>query len=712
KPGDVLLGQHLSAAVRSAEMHFGQAAFTFVCLPYEAFFSLDAIVRTMWRMLISRRRLLEWNPSNDTGRNNSTGLAASCRIMWVAPAIAAAEVIFIMISGPAALAVAGPVLGLWFASPAIVWWISRPLARHEARLTDKQTIFLRKISRKTWAYFETFVGPEDHWLPPDNYQESPVAGVAHRTSPTNMGLTLLANLSAHDFGYISTGQLIERTSNTFHTMKTMERNRGHFYNWYDTRSLKPLLPAYISTVDSGNLAAHLLTLRQGMLALPDQKILGARVFDGLSDTLTILAEIVGNTEEVTAQGVNTHEAIAHLQKDMESAYNSPPTTLMAARLCLDQLAVSAGEVVAAVATQDTADDGVGPNNQINNHNDNHNDNQAAWWAHAFAGQCRAALHELTFHAPWTLRPASPDSLNDFPGISGEIPTLRQLANLDTDNDAVRRARERIAAIEQLASQSSEFARMEYDFLFDKECHLLTIGYNVCEHRRDTGYYDLLASEARLCNFVAIAQGQLPQESWFALGRLLTTTCGEPVLLSWSGSMFEYLMPLLVMPTYENTLLDQTCKAAVARQIEYGEKRAVPWGISESGYNAIDISLSYQYQAFGVPGLGLKRGLAGDLVIAPYASALALIVAPEEACVNLERLSAEGFEGRYGFYEAIDYTPSRLSRGQSFAVVRSFMAHHVGMSLLSLAYLLLDRPMQKRFESDPVFQATMLLLQER
>ena len=212
--------------------------------------------------------------------------------------------------------------------------------------------------------------------------------------------------------------------------------------------------------------------------------------------------------------------------------------------------------------------------------------------------------------------------------------------------------------------------------------------------------------------MAIAQGQLPQESWFALGRLLTTAGGEPILLSWSGSMFEYLMPLLVMPTYENTLLDQTCKAAVERQIEYGRQRGVPWGMSESGYNMVDVRLNYQYRAFGVPGLGLKRGLAEDLVIAPYASALALMVAPEEACLNLQRLAAEGLEGKYGFYEAIDYTPSRLPRGQSSAVVRSFMAHHQGMSLLSLAYLLLDRPMQKRFESDPLFQATTLLLQER
>ena len=231
-------------------------------------------------------------------------------------------------------------------------------------------------------------------------------------------------------------------------------------------------------------------------------------------------------------------------------------------------------------------------------------------------------------------------------------------------------------------------------------------------RRDTSYYDLLASEARLCSFVGIAQGQLPQESWFALGRLLTTAGGEPVLLSWSGSMFEYLMPLLVMPTYENTLLDQTCKAAVAGQIEYGRLRNVPWGISESGYNAVDAHLDYQYRAFGVPGLGLKRGLAEDMVVAPYASALALMVAPEEACLNLQRLAAEGYEGKFGFFEAIDYTPSRQRRGQSSVVVRSFMAHHQGMSFLSLASVLLDRQMQKRFESDPEFQATMLLLQER
>jgi cyclic beta-1,2-glucan synthetase len=710
KPGDMLLRQHLAAVVRSAGRQFAQAAFTLACLPCEAFFSLDAIVRTAWRMWVAHKRLLEWRPATDSDRHDRTDLAASCRMMWIAPVIATVTLIYLALSRPAALGVAGPILGLWFASPALAWWISRPLARREARLTADQTLFLQKLSRKTWAFFETFVGPEDHWLPPDNYQEHSVAAIGHRTSPTNMGLALLANLSAYDFGYILVGQLIERTANAFHTMEALERHQGHFFNWYDTLSLKPLHPTYISTVDSGNLAGHLLTLRPGLLALPDHKILAARFFDGLGDTLRILVDVAGEPASVQ---------LVHLQKDLELASASGPTSLAAARLHLGRLATSAAETVGRF--------------------DADPESQAVWWARALARQCQGALDELTFLAPWTLLTASQNRLSDFFGID-KIPTLRELARLDVEllpaiearlgsdapfeenewlgelqrliTEASQRAKARIAAIERLALQSSELARMEYDFLFDKARHLLAIGYNVEERRRDPSYYDLLASEARLCSFVAIAQGQLPQETWFALGRLLTTTGGEPVLLSWSGSMFEYLMPLLVMPTYENTLLDQTYKAAVKGQIAYGRNRGVPWGMSESGYNMIDIRLNYQYRAFGVPGLGLKRGLADDLVIAPYASVLALMVAPEEACLNLQRLAAEGFEGKYGFYEAIDYTPSRLPRGKSNAVVRSFMAHHEGMSLLSLAYLLLDRPMQKRFESDPLFQATTLLLQER
>ena len=717
KPVDVTLRQHLVATLRSVRRQFVQPVFTLICLPYEAFFSLDAMVRVGWRMLITHKRLLQWNLSSDSDRQNGTDFAYSWRTMWFAPVLAATVGIYLIFSRPAALGAAGPILGLWFASPVITWWISQPLAHRRERLTTDQTLFLRRLARKTFAFFETFIGPEDHWLPPDNYQEHPVAVVAHRTSPTNMGLALLANLSAFDFGYVSAGKLLERTTRALRTMETLERHRGHFYNWYDTQSLKPLSPLYISSVDSGNLAGHLLTLQPGLRALFDQKILGPRLFEGLSDTLGILTDAAAVAPQAYASA-----QLAHLQQELESAVHSQPTTLMAAQLCIDRLATSAAELVAGTKAFDTD-----PESQLR------------WWARAFARQCRDARDELMSLAPWTEFLSAQNYLGDFPDLE-QVPTLRELAALEAKllptiehqlSSAVspeksvqlaelkrlisagsRQAETRLAAIKGLTLQCDVLARMDYDFLFDEKRHLMAIGYNVGDNWRDASYYDLLASEARFACFVAIAQGQLPQESWFALGRLLTIADGEPILLSWSGSMFEYLMPLLVMPTYERTLLDQTCKAAVTRQIAYGKKRNVPWGISESGYNAIDVQLNYQYRAFGVPGLGLKRGLADDLVIAPYASALALMVAPEQACLNLERLAAAGFEARYGFFEAIDYTPSRVPHGQSYAAVRSFMAHHQGMILLSLANLLLERPMQKRFESVPLFQAAMLLLQER
>ena len=280
-------------------------------------------------------------------------------------------------------------------------------------------------------------------------------------------------------------------------------------------------------------------------------------------------------------------------------------------------------------------------------------------------------------------------------------------------DAGTRAAGRINRIIEMAQRCIAISSgMEYEFLYNKSSHLLSIGYSVSDHKPDPSYYDLLASESRLCSFTAIAQGRLPQEHWFMLGRLLSKQAGKPVLVSWSGSMFEYLMPLLVMPTYEGTLLDQTYKVMVACQIAYGSRIGIPWGISESGYNKLDSSMVYQYHAFGVPEIGFKRGLSEDLVVAPYASALALMIEPEKACQNLENMKSKGFSGDYGFYEAIDYTPSRLSHNETFAVVKSYMTHHQGMSLLSLAYCLLDKPMQRRFLADPMFKAAELLLQER
>ncbi|WP_295412895.1 glycoside hydrolase family 94 protein [uncultured Thiodictyon sp.] len=696
KPGDVGWGLHLGAAVRAAGRQLAQAVFAIACLPYEAWFSLEAVLRTLWRMWVSHRGLLEWTASGDLDQR-SAGLMGFARQMGFAPAAALLTALALAGLNPPALWVAAPILLLWFASPAIAWWLSRPLTRRAARLSADQTRFLRTLARQTWDFFETFVGPADHWLPPDNYQEHPVAVVAHRTSPTNMGLSLLANLAAYDFGYLPLGAVIERTTDALRTMAGLERYRGHFFNWYDTESLQPLPPVYISSVDSGNLAGHLLTLQPGLLALVDDPIVRARTLAGISDSFRCLLEATNGVVPA---------AFMRFAETLHAQSLALPTSLPAARDCLERLAAEAESGVTGLAV------GLG--------------DAAHRWARALARDCRAALDELLFLVPWLGDPTAPDSLPQF----NAIPTLRHLAASDgqwvasAGQTAVPaalqpllatgagRARERIRALELLALQASELANMDCDFLYDEAQHLLALGYHVAERRRDTSCYDLLASEARLGQFVAIAQGQLPQESWFALGRLLTRAAGEPTLLSWSGSMFEYLMPLLVMPNYDNTLLDQTYRAAVAGQIAYGRARGVPWGVSESGYNTVDTQSNYQYRAFGVPGLGLKRGLADDLVIAPYASALALMVSPEAACANLQRLAAAGFVGRFGLYEAIDYTPARLPRGQASAVVRSFMAHHQGMSLLALDYLLLDRPMQRRFESVPQFQATALLLQER
>ncbi|WP_341929180.1 GH36-type glycosyl hydrolase domain-containing protein [Methyloversatilis discipulorum] len=723
KPSEVLLRQHLSMVGRGALRHLRLAAFELACLPHQALYSLDAIARTLWRMRVSHRRLLEWNPSGEADRQAArrSTPARHLQAMWIGPALAATTALHLGFAAPQLLLAAAPVLLLWAASPAIAWWVSLPLRRRAVRLSAAQTDFLRGLARRTWAYFDNLVGSEDHGLPPDNYQEYRVAAIAHRTSPTNMGLALLANLSAWDFGYLCAGPMLERTASTLRTMSGLERYRGHFYNWYDTQTLLPMPPLYVSSVDSGNLAGHLLTLRAGLAAMADQPLLPVRLFAGLDDTAALLAE---------ALDVDAARRVTVLRGELRALCIAPPDTLIAVAAALRRLQVLIGELDLPLAPGGDAAA-----------------SEAATWAAAMRRQCSDALDELALLVPWLSMAHQTGGLTDLLPSLGAMSTLSTLARLDRTlgadigrrlaartqlgedecsaeqrtwlntlqhrlDEGCRRARERLARLDALAAQAAGLARMDYDFLYDTSRHLLTIGYNVPERRADSSYYDLLASEARLCSFVAIAQGQLPQEGWFALGRLLTAAGGEPVLLSWSGSMFEYLMPMLVMPSFDGTLLDQTCRAAVARQIEYGRQRGVPWGISESGYNTVDVHLNYQYRAFGVPGLGLKRGLADDLVVAPYASVLALLVAPEEACVNLQRMAGEGFVGRYGFFEAIDYTPARQRRGQTRVVVRAFMAHHQGMSLLALASLLLDRPMQRRFASDRLFQSVMLLLHER
>ncbi|WP_347332323.1 GH36-type glycosyl hydrolase domain-containing protein [Marinimicrobium locisalis] len=674
KPAESDWWLHLDLTIKSASHPIVLALLTLTFLPYDTRIALGAILRSGARMLFTRRSLLLWQLPGYARRNACHSLADFLLEMWLAPTLSVGLTLALVISGsgPAAWLAAAPILLLWLISPLVGWWISRPLVALTPGLGGEQQVFLRTAARRTWRYFEDFVGPRDNWLPPDNFQANPEPAIASRTSPTNIGMSLLADLAAVDFGYLTVGECLRRIGHTLAAVEKLEGYRGHLFNWYDTRTMQPLPPHYISSVDSGNLAGSLLTLQAGLAELKSQPVLSPSALQGLQDTLHVLGEQLPSSNPTLA------EEIRALQDTLTAlAQEGPPKTLTAAFNALEQ--VERGRAtITAWPTTETDKEG-----------------ECVYWARAFDRQVQALRDELVLLVPGS----------SWQGT--DLPTREALASANGAG-----ANAQLELIDDLMNRCRLLAEMDFEFLYDAGSGLLTIGYDVVERRRDPACYDLLASEARLASFLLIAQGQLPQKHWFALGRLLTSHGGDVSLISWSGSMFEYLMPQLIMPSYPNTLLERTCKAAVARQIEYGRQRAVPWGISESCYNATDLDQVYQYRAFGVPGLGFKRGLGDDLVIAPYASALALMVMPREACRNLEALAEQGFLGAYGFYEAIDYTPSRVPRGKTHAIVQNFMVHHQGMSFLAFAHVLFGQPMQRRFMSDPLARATELLLQER
>ncbi len=700
KSPDKTFRQHLRNSLSSTGKQAVQSIFKFSCVPFEAYFSADAIIRSLWRQVISHRLLLQWNPSDNSIKKDYTHFLPILGRMWAGPVAAIAMTWLIADVNPDLLWYAVPLLLLWCLSPLFVTWLSKPRPVVRESLTEKQETFLRHAARRIWLFFETFVTEAENHLPPDNYQEYPVGRIAHRTSPTNMGLSLLANLSAHDFGYISTGKLVERTEHAFETMNRMERFRGHFYNWYDTRSLEILQPAYISTVDSGNMAAHMLVLASGLRSLTTAPVINPAIFSGLLDTLELALEEAENPASPDLVALTPLR-----QRLCEDAAN-PPTY--------------PGDIYAAIASVAAEADTL-----EKQWADVQGEDRTRTWVAAFARQCRDALADCRALMPWAAdlpsRPAwqAFEQLCDVPSLVDAAVLGERLgvdATVPADlaahlEKAMEQARHRLAVIQKTLVECEDISHIDYDFLYDKSKRLLAIGYNVSERRLDQSFYDLLASEARLAAYLGVAQNKIPQASWFALGRMLTLSDRRPLLISWSGSMFEYLMPLLVMPTYEDTLLDETYKACVSIQMNYGASRNVPWGISESGYNLFDSDQNYQYRAFGVPELGLRHALSDDLVIAPYATMLATMVFPARATANLMNLHERGFQSSYGFYEAIDFTPSRMPHDAKYAVIRSYMAHHQGMSLVALAQTLLERPMHKRFDANPMLHSATMLLQE-
>jgi len=639
-------------------------------LAYHAFEMAHAIVLTLVRLVITQRRMLQWETAaaataRAAGIGGRRGVLMFYAEMAASPVIAITLFVLLASARPAYLPQAVPLLGLWCLAPLVAAWLSRPVSPEQFVVGAEDRRYLRRVARKTWRFFETFMGPEDHGLPPDNFQEIPVPTVAHRTSPTNIGMGLLSTLAAHDLGFLRTADLLRRLEATLDTVERLERFEGHLLNWYDTRTLAPLAPRYVSTVDSGNLAGALLALAAGLRRLGREPQTPSQLRAGLLDTAELASQALlplsgspGGDVATTQLTLVVRTICALLREPLDPAE------------CVIGVERHAASLEHALERFEQRED------------TSSTQTEATWW-------CRALLASL----------ASRDDI-------GETHALQ---------------------LEELTDRAGALAdAMNFAFLYDRERQIFAIGYRLADAespaRLDPFFYDLLASEARLASFVAIAKGDVPDSHWFHLGRLLTSVDGSATLLSWSASLFEYLMPQLILQGYPGTLLDQSCRMAVRRQMEYGRQQGVPWGISECAYNVVDHHGTYQYKGFGAPGLGLKRGLGDELVVAPYATGLAAMIDPERAAQNFRRLTREGLDGAYGFYESIDYTQRKPDDGEATrgprphgskgVVVRAFMAHHQGMSLVALTNALLDYPMVRRLHADPRIQAAAMLLQER
>jgi len=649
-------------------------------MPHQAAYTLDAIGRTLYRNLVSRRYLLQWQAYNKDHRALSRDLPLFGRLSLISFASIGAGVA-LFVTNPAAGAAAAPYLLAWMLSPAVAAWLSGGRGvKPERRMADADRQMLRRTARETWRYFDDFVGPQTNWLPPDNYQEAPRVELAERTSPTNIGLWLLATLAARDLGYLTPDQVVERGQATLDTLDRLERYEGHLLNWYHTRTLEPLLPRYVSTVDSGNLLASLWTLAQGYREMLSRPTIGPEALQGLADTLALVR--LGEGPAQDHPGKAGPGKIGHAARELSRLFANPPGEADEIVIRLRAAVGPARALVEALRDDPPAPVGQGAMSR---------EASAVYWAAQVDHQVTAWLASVDR----SLQPGGPETL--YPDGTAGLPLTV---------DFVEKVESLIARVDRLADA------MSMSFLYDPRRRLFTIGYNVGSGQFDSSYYDLLASEARLASLVAIARGDVPGEHWFALGRLFGSAQGHRVLFSWSGTMFEYLMPVLLTRSYRNTLLDDAYRESVGLQIAYGMEQSVPWGISESAFAAVDVNQVYQYQAFGVPGLGLKRGLSDDLVVAPYASALALMVDPAAALANLKRLGRLGLRGSYGYFESIDYTRRRQPKGQNGVVVRTFMAHHLGMTLIAIDNVLNSAVMQHRFHADRRVQSIEPFLFER
>jgi cyclic beta-1,2-glucan glucanotransferase len=688
-----------------------------VFLPNKAFVMVDAIVRTLARLAITHRNLLEWETAAEAevGAGKKTAVEV---YLALTSGFALAVGASLAILRPSALYVASPVLALWLLAGLFTRWINRPPRRRKNQLDAQDKTFLRHAALATWRFFREFSNPGANWLVPDRVQETPLA-VVHSISPTNLGILLNARLAAHHLGYLTLTEFIEQTEETIRSAKRLPRFNGHFFNWYDVQTLKPLPPEFISTVDSGNLAACLWTLKQACLGLIHEPLISAESWQGIRDHVS-LAVRLSNEKTHPVDVVSRIQELARsadgIGEDSSAWINSLP-----------HLQLEACETLSALRSMNVESSGgyQAPTDEL------------TWWMSETLARIESMQRAVQALTPWLLpeyrhlQAASSPAAISLNSLSSFIADLESKLNdlpAQDENDggagmlqsfrahlkaSVRRATELSERLQNLAAEANElFQEMDFRFLYDPRKKLLRIGYDVEAKQPGKSYYDLLASEARIANFIAIAKGDIKQESWFHLGRSRAVEEGETVLVSWSGTMFEYLMPLLWMRSYPGTMLDDSMVSAVECQRGYAKRRGVPWGISEAAFNARDHAGIYQYRAFGLPGLALNPDAPEDIVIAPYASFLALLVDAPSSTRNLKTLWDMGWFGRFGFYESADYSSGQASGSKDCKLVRCWMAHHQGMSLLAVCNLLTQSSLQRWFHQEPQVMATELLLHEK
>jgi cyclic beta-1,2-glucan synthetase len=745
--GGVSRRSHIRALLSDFKLSIWQIGVTITFLAYQAWLMSDAIVRTLLRMSVTRRNLLEWVTAAQAKAAVGLNLPGIYRRMAGGILLAAAAFGAVCRGPHASIWLALPIIVLWASSPAIAASISKsPRLRERKAISPAETRTLRSISRQTWRFFEESVSALDNFLPPDNIQEDPRKAVAHRTSPTNIGLYLLSTVAAHDFGWIGASEAAERMEATLSTVRRLETFRGHLFNWYDTCDLRPLDPKYISSVDSGNLAGHLLLLANCCQALTRKPLIDESILNGTRDSVQLLREALAESGASRAQPA-ARKLLSHAVENFARLLETAPSG-----------ALDWAEQFTEMREEARVVEDIAQSLQQEMGSDSDSDSDLQFWARAVQSCVESHIRDAEILIPWirlrqedgaAMLQRPPEkwvewmelrsyfdrvpALAEIPELYGaaleKLKSLRaqELRQAAPDRDALARidslsravsdsvcaARALVRSLHGIAQQAEKmFSEMDFTFLFDHTRKLFSIGYRATDGSLDPNCYDLLASEARLTSFIAIAKGDVGSSHWFRLGRSLTPVGRDSALISWSGSMFEYLMPALVMHSPAGSMLNQTYQLVVSRQIQYGIERNVPWGVSESAFNARDLRLTYQYSSFGVPGLGLKRGLSENMVVAPYATALAAMIDAPAAIENFSNLAKAGGKGAYGYYEALDYTRSRVPEGKDVAVVRAYMAHHQGMSLVALANVLLGGEMQNRFHAMPIVQATELLLQER